>query len=175
VLELYVMQGLAANSCFKCHDVQGVPEAVYTRSLQRAATQPSTVIPMLLATVPTGIPQTPRRWFAHSTFDHRAHRNMSCVSCHVNAPQSVATSDVLSPDIEWKAGGKNVSCMDCHHSPQSDAAGAGSNCVTCHVFHDRRLERPADGRFDVTEAVRGVVGPATQPASAAAPQSQPGA
>jgi hypothetical protein len=47
-----------------------------------AATTPSVDASMLLRTVPTGIPDSPRRWFAHSQFDHAAHRNMNCKECH---------------------------------------------------------------------------------------------
>jgi hypothetical protein len=36
----------------------------------------------LETTAPTGIGTAPRRWFVASRFDHRAHRDMSCVQCH---------------------------------------------------------------------------------------------
>jgi len=104
----------ATNSCVKCHEVSG--DAGKS-----------------LATVPVNMPQ---RWYVNSVFDHRAHREMTCIDCHTKATSSTLTSDVLSPDIDTKtATGK--SCVDCHHADTASARGAAANCTACHQFHQR--------------------------------------
>ena len=136
---------VALAQCNKCHQVDGVfPSATASAG---NGTQP-------LRTTPTGIPDLPRRWFVHSTFNHRAHRNLTCISCHDRAPQSELTSQVLSPDITWANG--QSSCAQCHYPATSRGLGAGSTCVTCHVFHDRRHERSPDGMLRIDQAVKGV-------------------
>jgi hypothetical protein len=74
----------------------------------------------LKTTVPTGIPHSPRRWFASSRFDHRGHRDMTCVDCHAKLDNldkidgvedeqmkatltafATETKQVLSPAMEW--------------------------------------------------------------------------
>lgn len=76
-------------------------------------------------TLPTGIPDAPRRWFVASRFDHRSHRDLSCVECHskldnldnldkvdgitdekLKAELTYAATDtkaVLSPGMDWTA------------------------------------------------------------------------
>ena len=133
LVDLYVAY-VALNQCNKCHRVEGDFPSLTAGPVGRP-----------LRTSPTGISTSPRRWFVHSTFDHRSHRNLSCTSCHARAPESEKTSDVLSPDIAWTGShSARVSCTDCHHKPFAGSLGAASNCITCHVFHDRS-EEPAAG------------------------------
>src|SRR5687767_10523090 len=68
----------ATNRCTLCHEMAGELPAVFVQG-STAATQGKRE---LLRTMPTGMPAMPRRWFANSHFDHDAHRNVSCVSCH---------------------------------------------------------------------------------------------
>jgi hypothetical protein len=131
-----------------------------------AATQPAGIIAApLLATTPTGIPDSPRRWFTGSTFNHEAHGNIACVSCHSRATSSTLTSDVLSPNLTWtKPDGGVASCVDCHHPANAAGRGAGSSCVTCHKFHDHAIPAPAVRREDISDAIKGIHRPpATQP------------
>jgi predicted CXXCH cytochrome family protein len=113
-----------------------------------------TTQPSLLDILPTGIPSAPRRWFASSHFDHAAHRDLSCFNCHANAPTSTDTADLMLPDLdssnllhsaaERKAQGIK-SCIDCHGPPASSSElSAPSNCITCHVYHDRTKEDSLD-------------------------------
>ena len=157
LVDFYAAQAMfsAKNACVACHDTAGrLP------SFADAAATP-------LATVPTGIPQTPRHWFPASQFDHQRHEQMSCVECHGTfstanftrvaglsdaAEQKAAaravsdTSFVNSPNqtwTEWVATGDKVtakdrSCAECHHPDRSPTdRGNGDACVTCHLFHDR--------------------------------------
>jgi hypothetical protein len=133
-VELFVAYS-AATSCSYCHDMQGdVPALAKSNDA-------------LLASVPTQIPDSPRRWFTASQFDHRAHRGMACVSCHASAAKSTETSQLLQPNIE--------TCVACHRSEehgQQIGNTAPSNCITCHQFHDRRLETWGNGKNAMTAA-----------------------
>jgi predicted CXXCH cytochrome family protein len=140
LLEHFVTFGIGAN-CNYCHEVAGDVPAI-------APTNPA-------RTVPTLIPQTPRKWFANSKFDHNAHRSVSCLDCHDKAANSSATSDILSPDIDQGA----ASCVSCHKPDttsltQGTVRGAPMDCVTCHGFHDQSFERTLDGSFDVKTGKR---------------------
>lgn len=154
VLEAYVAFGLG-NSCAKCHEMNG---GTMPALMSAATTQPA----VALDTVATGIPTTARHWFANSRFDHRPHREMSCVDCHQAALSSgdvtaTATADVLSPDLDRFAA-KDKNCIDCHKPGGAAVEAASGNCISCHVFHDRSKERLPDGRM---------AAPATQPAPVA--------
>lgn len=135
VLEHFVTFGIAAN-CAYCHEVRGdVPAVAFGASGTR----------VLASTVPTGIPDSPRRWFVQSRFDHYAHRSMSCVECHSTAATSQRTADVLSPDIGDNAAA-GAACVSCHQPDRSSLAhgtvrGAPVECVSCHWFHDPLAER----------------------------------
>lgn len=132
LVEYYLVYG-ATNRCVRCHETNGgrVPSMISSEEAK------------LLATLPSGIPTAPRRWFAASQFNHDAHRMMSCVDCHTAALTSEPTSDLLLPDMTSSVGG--LSCAVCHnpHADRGNAAAAG--CVTCHLYHDRTMERAPDG------------------------------
>jgi hypothetical protein len=84
----------------------------------------------MLATVATGTPAGPRRWYPSAVFDHEAHRAMQCADCHLGVNQSRTGSDDLHlPVLE--------SCVTCHHPGGSSSASAGNSCITCHLYHDR--------------------------------------
>ena len=75
----------------------------------------------------------PARWMQHATFDHDAHRMLTCTSCHTRSPQSRQTADILIPSI--------ASCRGCHQErgPAHDAADG--RCSECHQYHDWRKEQ----------------------------------
>lgn len=77
-------------------------------------------------------------WFPKASFDHEAHRFVTCTGCHSKASVSRETSDVLVPGIE--------TCRECHQ-PGSDSAE--SRCFECHVYHDWSKEKPVEGRFTI--------------------------
>jgi hypothetical protein len=134
------------TACAKCHDVSMTKADDGTWNID---------------TVPTGITSTPRHWFAASRFDHRPHRDMACVDCHAGALQSgtddptnsaahpsseTSTADFLSPDLDGtymgdkKLDAKNT-CIHCHTSSGGSSQAVASNCISCHVYHDRTKER----------------------------------
>jgi len=89
-----------------------------------------------------GVPETKinQRWFAKAEFDHSAHQELQCVSCHPNAPSSTKASDVLLPGIKV--------CAECH---VAGSKGASADCSTCHLYHDWSKTRLADGRFTIRQ------------------------
>ncbi|WP_340108809.1 cytochrome c3 family protein [Pikeienuella sp. HZG-20] len=66
-----------------------------------------------------------RHWMPKSSFNHKPHFAMDCVSCHA-ATTSKASTDVLMPPIE--------DCRACHKG-ENAGASASSECLACHEFH----------------------------------------
>lgn len=85
----------------------------------------------------------PERWFVHSKFMHKPHRNLTCTACHMGAGGSTKTSDVLVPGI--------ASCKDCH---STEAHHARANCVECHVYHDKTTVSKMDGEQTISEVLK---------------------
>lgn len=75
-------------------------------------------------------PEIPTRWFSASGFDHGAHQEISCTSCHQGVRESEVTSDLLLPGI--------ANCRQCH-GEQSKKGMVRADCITCHSFHDPAL------------------------------------
>ncbi len=89
-------------------------------------------------------PEIPVRWFTHAKFEHQVHMRATtakataasqnpCEHCHrpdLPASKSTRTSDVLLPGI--------ASCQECHAS----AGGVSFQCVTCHQYHKREVNKP---------------------------------
>lgn len=65
------------------------------------------------------------RWLPKGVFDHEAHRDTTCESCHA-ARESKAATDVLLPGI--------ASCRECHGG-ETATDKVPSTCVMCHQFH----------------------------------------
>ncbi|MBI3950136.1 MAG: hypothetical protein HY314_06750 [Acidobacteria bacterium] len=94
-------------------------------------------------TLPTVIPpKIPTRWLVHSTFNHGAHRALTCTACHEQTPRSQKTSDLLLPNIK--------SCRECHNQ----SAGAETSCAECHTYHDQTKERTLDGPFTIQQLLK---------------------
>lgn len=97
-------------------------------------------------------PAMPAVWFPHARFEHKAHRMLKCTSCHEDAARSSRTADVLLPGIEI--------CRSCHRESgkfawfQEDRAR--TDCVACHSYHDKSLDRNWDGPFTAQRFVSGV-------------------
>ncbi|WP_395390973.1 cytochrome c3 family protein [Novosphingobium sp. BL-8A] len=74
----------------------------------------------------------PMRYMTKGWFDHAAHRQESCTSCHA-APKSDRASDVLLPGI--------AQCRTCHVGAGQGVtllpgpAKVPSTCAMCHGFH----------------------------------------
>ncbi len=90
------------------------------------------------------------RWFAHSEFDHHAHRMMSCTTCHTRTPESRETSDVLLPGIQ--------TCQQCHREDKPKEAAEG-RCFECHQYHDWTKAKPTKGGFTIHQLRGGAPAP----------------
>jgi hypothetical protein len=77
------------------------------------------------------------RYMAHGWFDHQAHEQEDCTTCHA-AETSDRSSDLLLPDL--------ASCRDCHMGEGAKAAEVPSSCAMCHSFHPPASGLPAAPR-----------------------------
>src|SRR3546814_4757487 len=69
----------------------------------------------------------PMRFMAHGWFDHAAHKQEHCGSCHA-ANRSKTSADVLLPGIKQ--------CLTCHAGESSAAKDkVASSCAMCHGYH----------------------------------------
>jgi predicted CXXCH cytochrome family protein len=69
------------------------------------------------------------RYMPNGWFDHKAHAQEKCTSCHA-AEKSSSSSDLLLPDIGQ--------CRTCHLGEDSHRAKVPSGCAMCHVYHPRQ-------------------------------------
>jgi hypothetical protein len=90
--------------------------------------------------VPSGIRT---RWLEHATFDHGAHRMMTCTACHAQALDSHDTADVLLPGIQ--------TCRECHRDKARSEEVAEGRCFECHQYHDWSKAGPSKHRFSIPE------------------------
>lgn len=68
----------------------------------------------------------PQRYYLHGGFDHGAHRQEKCSSCH-KAGSSKVSSDLLLPDLK--------SCRECHGGEAAAKVEVPSSCAMCHSYH----------------------------------------
>lgn len=70
----------------------------------------------------------PDRFLLHGYFDHAAHEDETCTSCHA-ADTSGEASDLLIPDL--------TSCRDCHLGATAVKTEeiVPSSCAMCHGYH----------------------------------------
>lgn len=88
-------------------------------------------------------PQIPVTWMPAARFDHGAHQQVTCESCHEGVRSSTLTTDVMLPRINL--------CRDCH--AQHDVKDkVKSDCVECHSYHDA-LEFPDARRRTVKDVL----------------------
>jgi len=66
------------------------------------------------------------RYMKQGWFDHKAHKEEKCTSCH-QAEQSASSSDLLLPDLQ--------SCRTCHLGEKASNAKVPSGCAMCHSYH----------------------------------------
>ncbi len=121
--EFYTNSG---TGCRKCHGTSAKDVEALKKDLPE-------VLPTGVRRGPAGEEGASRRWFAHSIFNHEAHRAMNCQACHARADSSWLTSDVLLPSMK--------ACLPCHGA----GGRAPSTCATCHLYHDRG--RAKEGKF----------------------------
>jgi predicted CXXCH cytochrome family protein len=80
------------------------------------------------------------RYMPNGWFDHKAHAQEKCTSCHA-AEKSTSSADVLLPGIGQ--------CRTCHLGEDSHEAKVPSSCVMCHGYHPTQ-SAPRGGRQDRT-------------------------
>ncbi|MDB6170546.1 MAG: hypothetical protein JWM88_3410 [Verrucomicrobia bacterium] len=68
-------------------------------------------------------PVMPDRWLPHAQFNHSAHTQVHCTTCHA-AARSQATSDIIMPTQQ--------SCVECH----GPKGGVNAGCSECHSYHN---------------------------------------
>lgn len=66
------------------------------------------------------------RYMQHGWFDHKAHKQEKCTSCHL-AEKSSSASDLLLPGIK--------DCRTCHLGENATEADVPSGCAMCHSYH----------------------------------------
>ncbi len=66
------------------------------------------------------------RYMADGWFNHKAHTQEKCSSCH-SAEKSTTSTDLLLPDLK--------SCRTCHLGEDDRAAKVPSGCAMCHGYH----------------------------------------
>jgi hypothetical protein len=103
------------------------------------------------AAAPEGLPrvlpsQITTKWLVHASFNHAPHESLSCISCHVKAPTSVETSEVLIPSIQ--------TCAACHKDSLQREGRADNGCYECHQYHDWAQRKPFVGTKAITEVLR---------------------
>lgn len=74
-------------------------------------------------------------YFLDGRFDHAAHRQEDCASCH-KAETSDSAHDVLLPAI--------ATCRECHQGEKARAAEVPSGCAMCHSYHPAGGKKPRD-------------------------------
>jgi hypothetical protein len=86
-------------------------------------------------------PNIPQVWMTKARFDHGAHEEVSCESCHEKTRKSTDTKELLLPSIKV--------CRECH--VQGDQPGfVKSDCGQCHVYH-AALEVPREKKQNLSE------------------------
>jgi predicted CXXCH cytochrome family protein len=80
------------------------------------------------------------RYMANGWFDHKAHAQEKCTSCHA-AETSTSSSDLLLPDL--------AQCRTCHRGEEAQQAKVPSGCVMCHGYHPTQ-GAPRDTKQDRT-------------------------
>ncbi|MCB2072714.1 MAG: cytochrome c3 family protein [Novosphingobium sp.] len=68
-------------------------------------------------------------------FDHKAHSQEECSSCHA-AAGSTTSADLLLPGIKQ--------CRTCHLGPEASEAKVPSGCAMCHSYHPEPFGKLAE-------------------------------
>ncbi|MDP8993439.1 MAG: cytochrome c3 family protein [Pseudomonadota bacterium] len=93
------------GACYDCHRIEAPPGGSLAFRIRPVA--------------------FPTRYMHHGWFDHRAHQQTECSTCHA-ADRSSSAEDLLLPNL--------ASCQSCHGG-ESSAADVPSTCAMCHDYH----------------------------------------
>lgn len=117
----------------------GRPQRNYigiNRALSRDGVCGECHIPTLTDGRPDVVPVNLRpHYFLTGRFDHSAHEQEDCTSCHV-ADTSTSANDLLLPKLE--------SCRECHLGETAVEAEVPSSCAMCHSYHPPVGRPPED-------------------------------
>ncbi|MGI8944516.1 MAG: cytochrome c3 family protein [Qipengyuania sp.] len=117
----------------------GRPQRNYigiTQALSRNGVCGECHIPTLTKGRPDIVPVELRRsYFVNGRFDHAAHRQEECSTCH-KADESNSATDVILPGIE--------TCRTCHLGENARRAEVPSGCAMCHSYHPPSGRKPDD-------------------------------
>ncbi|WP_379554341.1 cytochrome c3 family protein [Qipengyuania sp. DGS5-3] len=83
-------------------------------------------------------------YFQTGRFNHQAHEQETCVSCHA-AETSKSANDLLLPKLD--------SCRECHQGEQAVEAEVPSSCAMCHSYHPPTGRLPEDHPTDTAKQV----------------------
>ncbi len=83
----------------------------------------------------------PDRFMLHGYFDHAAHEQEECSTCHA-AETSESATDLLLPDL--------AICRDCHMGETAIESDVPSSCAMCHSYHVPTGPAPLDHPSDRT-------------------------
>lgn len=114
------------TGCFLCHNYQEKPSA------ERRSDQTRYTVSK---------PRIPEVWMTKARFDHGAHEELSCESCHEKTRKSTETKELLLPSIKV--------CRECHMQ-DAQPGFVESDCTQCHVYH-AALEVPREKKQNLTE------------------------
>ena len=78
----------------------------------------------------------PSHYFLNARFDHEAHEQEDCVSCHA-ADTSRKANDLLMPTL--------ATCRECHMGAEAVKAEVPSTCAMCHSYHPPNFGGRKDG------------------------------
>lgn len=114
------------TGCFLCHNYSEKPP------FEQTADQSHYTITK---------PNIPNVWMTRARFDHGAHEEVSCESCHEKTRMSTETRDLLLPRIKV--------CRECH-AQDATSGFVKSPCAMCHAYHVS-LEVPRDKKQGISE------------------------
>jgi hypothetical protein len=114
------------TGCFLCHDYKEKPSAEQRFDQTRYTISK---------------PHIPDVWMTKARFDHGAHEEVSCESCHEKTRKSTDTKELLLPSIKV--------CRECHMQGAKPGF-VESDCTQCHVYH-AALEVPREKKQNLTE------------------------
>ena len=86
-------------------------------------------------------PNIPNVWMTKARFDHGAHEEVSCESCHAKTRKSTETKDILLPQVKV--------CRECHMQDRTPGF-VESPCASCHAYHVS-LEVPREKKQEISE------------------------
>ena len=100
------------GACYDCHSVEQSPRGSLAFDIRPVS--------------------QPMRYFHKGWFDHDAHKQETCESCHTGAVKSASARDLLLPDL--------TSCRTCHVGESGASLvkvskPTRSGCALCHSYH----------------------------------------